>query len=184
MNPDERREAIAARHVEVRRAERKWAKGDFQNFPVYRVPVDLLVLNTDNRRFKAERIKWESELGRPLDPLASEDDEASVIGILLDRDHELLHGRVQGKPSKDTEALIADWRKRGQETPLWIRPDGWVINGNRRLAILKRLALQHGSATGIYDWVEVIMLDPREIADDDLFQMEAWEQLTEGYKLR
>jgi hypothetical protein len=184
VNPDEREQAIAARRVDAGRTERKWVKGEFQEFPVYRVPTDLLLLNADNRRFRAERIKWEEELGRPLDPIASEDDEASIISILLDKDQELLGARVQGKPSKDTEALVADWRKRGQETALWIRPDGWVINGNRRLAILRRLSLEHGSATGTYDWVEVIELDSDEIADDDLFQMEAWEQLTEGYKLR
>lgn len=184
LNPDERTEAIAARRVETGRTERKWVKGEFQEFPVYRVPTDLLLLNADNRRFRAERIKWEEELGHSLDPIASEEDEASIISILLDKDHELIGDRVQGKPSKDTEALIADWRKRGQEAALWIRPDGWVINGNRRLAILKRLALEFGSATGTYDWVEVIALDPNQIADDDLFQMEAWEQLTEGYKLR
>lgn len=184
VDPDERQEAIATRREETGRTERRWVKGEFREFPVYRVPVDLLVLNADNRRFSAERIKWEEQLGRKLDPLASEDDEASVISILLDKNQELVGNRIQGRPSKDTTALIADWLKRSQETALWIRPDGWVRNGNRRLAVLRRLALEQGSATGTFDWVEVIILDLDEVDDEDLFQMEAREQLTEGLKVR
>jgi hypothetical protein len=127
---------------------------------------------------------WEQQLGRPLDPIASDDDEESVISILLDKDQELVGEQVRGTASKDTAALVSDWIKRGQESALWIRPDGWVCNGNRRLAALRRLAREQGNATGTFGWVEVILLDPTAIDDDDLFQMEAREQLTEGLKLR
>lgn len=66
--------------------------------------------------------------------------------------------------------------------PLWIRPDGFVSNGNRRLALLKRLAEQRG--TEGYDWVEVLVFPYDDFTDDDLFEMEAREQLTEGLKMR
>jgi len=184
LTPDERREAIASRRQPAGRTERRWVQGQFELFEVYRVPTDLLILNATNRRFAAERIFWEQELGRPLDPLASEQDEESIISILLDKDHIAQGATIEGTPSKDTTALITDWAKRGQETALWIRPDGWVCNGNRRLATLRRLARQQGNATGTFGWVEIIILNPAEIDDDDLFQMEAREQLTEGLKLR
>jgi hypothetical protein len=185
MTPDERVAALVERRELITdRKERKWVKGEFQTFDIHRVPVELLVLNADNRRFKAEKLQWEQELGRTLDPLASEDDEESIISILLDVNQHIDQDRITGKQSKDTAALISDWKIRGQETPLWIRPDGWVINGNRRLAALKRLATEHGDATGVFSWVETIFLDLGEIDDNDLFKMEAREQLTEGLKLR
>ncbi len=184
VTAEERTDAIA-RHAEaVGRDDRKWVRGAFHTFPIRRVPVKYLVLNADNRRFRAEKLRWEEELGRPLDPLASEADEASLISILLDDSVQITDDQLTGKPSKDALALIEDFSQRGQEQPLWIRPDGYVINGNRRLAALKRLAEQRGSATGTFNYVEVIVLEFDEIDDTQLFEMEAREQLTEGYKIR
>lgn len=184
LNSDERTSAIESRKTPVDRTDRRWVRGEFTDFPIHRVPVEYLVLNADNRRFRAEKLRWEEELGRKLDPQASEVDERSIVSILLDDSQRIADDEVVGKPSKDAQALIADWKVRGQEQPLWIRPDGYVINGNRRLAALKRLALEHGSATGTFGYVEVIILGYDEIDDDEMFEMEAREQLTEGYKVR
>lgn len=184
MTPEERTKAISNTAEEVGRTDRKWVKGAHQLFPIFRVPVDYLILNADNRRFRAEKLGWEEELGRPLDPQSSEKDERSLVSILLDDGHRIADDEVMGKPSKDAQALMEDWAARGQEQPLWIRPDGYVVNGNRRLSALKRLAQQRGSATGLYDYVEVIVLPYDEIDDNQMFQMEAREQLTEGYKIR
>jgi len=164
------------------RTERLWAKNKFQLFPVHRAPTDLLILNPTNRRFTAERLEVESQLARQLDPLANPNDEKSIVSLLLDRDPHVEGDRVVGKQSKATEALLADWEKRQQEHPLWIRPDGFVSNGNRRLALLKRLSEARG--TEGYDWVEVVVFSYEDFTDDDLFEMEAREQLTEGLKMR
>jgi hypothetical protein len=164
------------------RTERLWAKNKFQLFPVHRAPTDLLILNPTNRRFTAERLEVESQLARQLDPLANPNDEKSIVSLLLDRDPHVAGDRVVGKQSKATEALLADWEKRQQEHPLWIRPDGFVSNGNRRLALLKRLSEERG--TEGYDWVEVVVFSYEDFTDDDLFEMEAREQLTEGLKMR
>ena len=61
-------------------------------------------------------------------------------------------------------------------------PDGSVSNGNRRLAMLKRLQAERG-ADG-YDRVDVVFMDEGEYDEDTIFEMEAREQLTEGLKLR
>jgi hypothetical protein len=185
MTPDERTAAIRERSQAIPdRKDRRWVRGAFKNFDIWRTPVDYLVLNADNRRFRAEKLKWEEELGRALDPQASEVDERSVISILLDDNHRVADDEIVGKTSKDALSLAKDWATRGQEQPLWIRPDGYVINGNRRLAALKRLAATEGSATGSYRYVEVIFLEWAEIDESELFEMEAREQLTEGYKVR
>ena len=184
MNATQRREAIENRSETAERTVRLWCKDRWRDFPVERVPVDALLLNVDNRRFAAERSLMESNLGHPLDPENSEDDEISVISILLDAGHDVDGNIVKGTPSGDYEALKTDWQRRKQASPLWIRPDGTVRNGNRRLAMLKRL--RNDSITGT-EWVEAVVLnpgDPDNIDEHDLFEMEQREQLTEDFKVR
>ena len=161
---------------------RLWVLGQWKNIPVLRVPVSALVLNIDNRRFAAERQLFEQQLGHSLDPENSEDDALSVEAILLDRDLVLDGSRVVGKPNKDYVALRQDWQRRKQETPFWILADGSVRNGNRRLAMLRRLQREEG-AEG-YEYVEAVVLDTLGINELAIFEMEQREQLTEDYKVR
>jgi hypothetical protein len=180
MNADEREKALLARREDLDgRSERIWTKTDFEDFRVYKVPTELLILNASNRRFRAEALEVEEELGRRLDP---DGDEESIIALLLDKEPRVEGAKVVGGRNKDTVALQADWKRRHQERPLWIRPDGLVSNGNRRLAMVKRLAATEGT-TG-YDWVDVVFMDEQTYDDETLFEMEAREQLTEGFKVR
>lgn len=161
---------------------RLWVLGEWKNIPVIRVPVSALVLNIDNRRFAAERQLFEQKLGHSFDPENSDDDALSVEAVLLDRDLDLDGDRVVGKPGKDYQALRQDWQRRKQETPFWIRSDGTVRNGNRRLAMLRRLQREEG-AEG-YEYVEAVVLDALDINELAIFEMEQREQLTEDYKVR
>ena len=185
MNATQRRQAIEKRSESADdRRVRLWCKDRWREFPVMWVPVDALLLNVDNRRFAAERTLMESKLGHPLDPENSEDDEISVISILLDAGHDVDGNLVKGTPSKDYEGLKTDWLRRKQASPFWIRPDGSVRNGNRRLAMLKRL--RNDGITGT-EWVEAVVLNPGHpdnIDEHDLFEMEQREQLTEDFKVR
>ena len=185
MNATQRRQAIEGRGESADgRTERLWCKDRWRDFPVMRVPVDALLLNVDNRRFAAERTLMESKLDHSLDPENSEDDEISVISILLDTGHDVDGNLVKGTPSKDYESLKTDWLRRKQASPFWIRPDGSVRNGNRRLAMLKRL--RNDGITGT-EWVEAVVLNPEQpdnIDEHDLFEMEQREQLTEDFKVR
>jgi hypothetical protein len=182
MNLNERIQLLNARMTSANRTERIWVKGANEDLPIYRAPVALLYLNYNNRRFKAEAQGVAEELNRTLDPLNSEDDERSIMSLLLDREPKIEEQRMVGKPNKETRALLSDWEKRGQEHPFWIRPDGLVVNGNRRLAMIKRQ--QEIKGEEFSEWVDVIVF-PDEVYDDDvLFDLEAREQLTEGLKVR
>ena len=181
MNADERTRRIAEHGEETNRKVRLWCKDQWKDFSIRRVEVEALLLNPDNRRFSAEKLLMEDRIGHSLDPESSPNDERSVISILLDSSLDVDGDRVVGTPSTDCEALEKDWLARGQESPLWIRPDGTVRNGNRRLAMIKRL--QDGSAGDVHGWVEAIVLDS-DIDESDLFQMEQREQLTEDFKVR
>jgi len=182
MNAAERTALIAEKKEAADHTYRVWCKDDWHDFPVWKVPVSALLLNVDNRRFAAERKIVEDMLGRTLDPESNPTDEECVTAILLDTGLVSEDGHVHGKPTKDTLALTNDWLRRKQETPFWIRPDGAVRNGNRRLAVIKRL-IADGGSEGL-STVEAVILDPNWLDEDDLFKMEQREQLTENFKVR
>ena len=104
-----------------------------------------------------------------------------MIAVLLDKSLRVVDGRMVGNPSTDTEALEKDWLARRQEDPFWIRPDGTVRNGNRRLALVKRLQEKQGIEQ--FEFVDAIFLGP-DIDEQAMFEMEQHEQLTEGFKVR
>jgi hypothetical protein len=165
-----------------RRTIRLWCKDDWRDFPVYRVPTDALVLNIDNRRFTAERRLFEEQLGHPLDPENNPNDEISIVSILLDASQRVDGDIVKGTASKAYTGLKTDWNKRKQESPFWIRPDGMVRNGNRRLAMLKRMRSEEGIEGTRF--VDAIVLGTDEVDEQELFEMEQREQLTENFKVR
>jgi hypothetical protein len=182
VNAAQRARLIAERKQVVQdRTYRLWCKDQWREFEVSRVPVEALQLNVDNRRFVAERRLVEEQIGRPLDPESNPADERIVISILLDQ-VPLIDPSDTERPTADTKALETDWRNRRQETPFWVRPDGTVRNGNRRLAVIKRLQSRVGEEG--QEWVDAVVLDPDDIDEHELFKMEQREQLTENFKVR
>ena len=178
----ERVQAIERRRRPSDEKAKLWIHDKWRLHPVWRVPVDALVLNVDNRRFAAERLWAEEHLGRSLDPENHPEDERSIESLLLDRSHGVQDGVIVGNPSKDYTSLKNDWEHRGQESPFWIRPDGTVRNGNRRLAMIRRIQRDEGDS-GL-SWVEAVVLDPDDIDEVSLLEMEQREQLTENFKVR
>lgn len=187
MTPDERTAEIGTRKRPVREdgkdvQHKIWIRDGWTYRPVYEVPIECLVLNVDNKRFTSEKEMVEHVLGRPLDPTNNATDELSIISILCDSSVDVDHeeGVASGTPSKDYLALRDDFADRGQAEPLWIRPDGTVRNGNRRLAMLKRRR-QEGADV---NYVEAIILPIHDVDEPELFRMEQREQLAENFKKR
>lgn len=178
----ERRQAIETRRKSSDEKAKLWIHDEWRLHSVWKVPVDALVLNVDNRRFAAERLWAEEHLGRSLDPENHPEDERSVESLLLDRSHGVQDGVIVGSPSKDYTSLKNDWGHRGQESPFWIRPDGTVRNGNRRLAMIRRIQREEGDSG--FTRVEAVVLDPKDIDEVALLEMEQREQLTENFKVR
>jgi hypothetical protein len=178
----ERTQAIETRKTGCDERARLWIRDDWSLCDVWKVPVDALLLNVDNRRFAAERLWAQEQLGRSLDPENFPDDELCIESLLLDKSHRVVDGKILGTASKDYESLKNDWDRRGQETPFWIRPDGTVRNGNRRLAMIKRD--QRAGGDSGREWVTAVILDPAEIDEAALLEMEQREQLTENFKVR
>jgi hypothetical protein len=141
--------------------------GTKQLFEVHKLPTALLAYNIRNGRFAAELKAKERELKRSLDPLLPED-EAVIRDLLLNID-----------PSA-THLLKEDLKKVGQTDPGIITHDGFVINGNRRMAILQELHKAHPS--GKFEYLEVQVL-PKDIGDKDLWRIEAGLQLSRDKRL-
>lgn len=183
MTPDQRRELIEQRRQPTSRKERLWVRETWREFDIWQIPVEALLLNVDNHRFAAERTLVEEKLGHELDPENSPEDERALEAILLDVGYDVDGDRITGgQPGKDYEALKSDWEIRHQESPLWVRPDGLVRNGNRRLAMLKRLQREKGISG--YEYVDAVLLYLTDIDEVSLFEMEQREQLTENLKVR
>jgi hypothetical protein len=178
----ERKQAIETQKSPCEEKAKLWIRDDWRLCSVWKVPVDALVLNVDNRRFAAERLWAQEQLDRSLDPENYPDDELCIESLLVDKAHRIENGQIVGNPSKDYESLKNDWERRGQETPFWIRPEGTVRNGNRRLAMIKRVQ-REGGDSGL-KWVTAVILDPKEIDEAALLEMEQREQLTENFKVR
>ena len=181
-NAAEREQVINERKRPTGRKFKIWIGNGWREFDVFSTPVEPLVLNVDNRRFRVERLWAEEQLGRSLDPENYPDDQRSIESLLLDKSHREEGGRIIGNPSGDYESLKNDWLRRGQASPFWIRPDGTVRNGNRRLAMIKRQQ-REGGDTGL-QWVEAVLFDPSDIDEPALLEMEQSEQLTDDFKVR
>ena len=135
--------------------------------PVYRLPIRLLAFNIRNGRFAAELKARERELKRQLNPLDASD--AAIIRDLL----------LKQDPNA-TEVLKEDLKKVGQTEPGIITHDGFVINGNRRMAILYEL--HTGEASGRFEFLDVQILPP-QIDDKDMWRIEAGLQLSRDKRL-
>lgn len=141
--------------------------GKRRMLPVFRLPLQLLAFNIRNGRFAAELKEKERDLSRKLDPLSTQD-ELIIQKLLLDLD----------PPA--TELLREDLRKIGQTEPGIVTHEGYVINGNRRMAVLKELDKEE--PTGKYQYIDVQILPP-EVDPKDLWRIEAGLQLSRDKRL-
>jgi hypothetical protein len=140
--------------------------GEKKIVPYYKFPLDLLFYNIKNGRFSIEKIEREKQIHRELDPLDQED--AKIIRDLL----------LNIFPEK-TQTLKEDIRKKGQMEPGVITFDGFVINGNRRMAILQELHKEE--PTGKWAYLEAVRLEPN-INRKDVWKLEVGLQLSKEKK--
>ena len=92
----------------------------------YRLPRELLYYNIKNGRFAKEYIKIIRDEGGSLDP-EDPDDEKKIQTLLL------------GLKPNDTRRTKEDIVKKGQTELALMTRDGFLIDGNRRMAILTDL---------------------------------------------
>ena len=128
---------------------------------MYRLPTEFLYFNIENGRFAAEYREIIRTEGGVLEP-KSPADEKKIQKMLLDLDP------AQTKLDKK------DLSEVGQRVSGLITPDGYVIDGNRRLALIKTLFAE----TQEEQWKHMNVARLTEpLGKEDLWRLEAGYQL-------
>ena len=155
------------------RSRTEFLDGELVTIAGYRLPRELIFYNKDNGRIAAEYAKLKRKNGgRDLD--TTKKDDADKIQKLL------LTTNSEGKDSTDTVNTY-DSLQKGQLELGIITQDGFLIDGNRRMAIISKLSkdLQEPK----YDFIDVARLD-RNISDSDMWAIEAGISLGMDQKVR
>ena len=147
--------------AEVGRKMKVLLKGTYTEFEVYRFPITLLRFNLDNTRFEVQKLAYEKQYGQ-IDQDKKSGKEAITRLLLYDNNGVIL--------SKDAKALLTDIERNGQLEPGVITWDGYVINGNRRLASLSYLFDKKSEQR--YEYFNAVRL-PKGTNEEDYFKIEA-----------
>ena len=136
-------------------------KGSRKLLDVYKLPTAMLFYNIRNGRFAAEYKETAKREGGYLNP-ENKADAKKIRQLLLDLN------------TGETQRTYSDLRIRGQWNCGIITEDGYLIDGNRRKAIISKLY----EDTGQEEWkyLEVARLDG-PITPEDLWALEAGIQL-------
>jgi len=130
MTPEKRLEALeqyTKTHEPITHAP-LYYKSKNNTFPVYEIPLELVVFNQFNGRIGSYVKTYERE-NEPLNA-SNPDDEKKIIDFLWNSDID-----KNKKTLKDLEI-------KGQQQFGILTKDGVVIDGNRRCMLLKQLAMQ------------------------------------------
>lgn len=134
-------------------------KGEKTEFDVLRVPLDEVHFNVETGRLIVDRLTV-LKVPDNVDP-----DDPAVQKQFEKRIFEL----------DETNKLLDQIRKVGQLEPGVTTADGTVINGNRRLAVLRHLYQETKDPK--YSHIEVALL-PEDATRKELFLLEAFLQMT------
>lgn len=141
-------------------------QGKRVDLQVYRLPLCTTFYNIKNGRFAAEYLHLVRQEGRELDP-TNPKDASRIQDLLISLD------------LKQSKILEADLQNNGQRDPGIVTHDGFVINGNRRRAVLERLS---NSGLTKFSFIEVARLPPN-VSSKDLWKIEAGIQLSRNVQL-
>lgn len=142
-------------------------KGEYVDFPIYRLPINLLRFRLENTRFEFQKLQDEKDNG-PIDQDTPEG-EQRIIKLLLGK-----------PPTSDAKELIESIKKDGQVKDGVISHDGAVIDGNRRLASLKTLF--ENTSADKYSYFTTARI-PKSADEKDIFKIEAHLQWAKDYKV-
>ncbi len=154
------------------RVERHWIGNKIRDLEVYQIPLEHLYFNIENGRYADRMIKLRHE--HPNENIDPRDDKwKTEIEKMLAGEHQ---DTAQHKSSFET--LLADIETREQLRPGVVLADGGVIDGNRRLAALRRLRAKHSQ----FRTFDAVIL-PEDTTKEDRWRIEAGLQLGTNERL-
>jgi hypothetical protein len=151
------------------RVERHWIKGEKRDLEVYRISLEHLYFNIENGRYADRMIRLKQDhKGIQID--SRQDKWKNKIEEMLAGEH-----KDTTRDKAAFEKLLQDIRDRDQLRPGVVLLDGGVIDGNRRLAALRRLWKESKNAPRFRYFDAVIL--PADTTDEDRWRIEAGIQL-------
>jgi hypothetical protein len=170
LDPAIRRKKLAATRSNptLPQARQKlYYKGETQLFDVFRIELDLLIYNRHNGRLDAEMLTWERE--------------RSVSPDHYDQElHNLIEAFLWNTNPTRNKFTLDDLRQKGQQRAGIVSLDGVVIDGNRRLMLLRRLQAESSQAQ-FFD--AIILPDAYHENEREIVRLETQYQIGEDAKL-
>jgi hypothetical protein len=149
------------------RAELLWVGNKRRDLEVFQIPVEHLYFNIENGRYADQMLCLKGENpGVEIDPKL-EEWKAKIERMLAGEHKDTSRDRAA------FEKLIDDIRSRTQLRPGVVTQDGGVIDGNRRLAALRRLTSEDREKFRVF---EAVIL-PEDTTAEDRWRIEAGLQL-------
>jgi len=147
-------------------------RGKLDNYPIYRVSIDMPVYRLSNGRTIARQLQYIAENDKDLD-FFSKDPES--IEALQAQDT-ILRGMVRD------EGLYEYFRRPQtiQDEPYVLDENGYIINGNRRICAMRMLLEQDFQKYAKYQYVRIIFLS--ECNEEDIIKLEAMLQIQPDIK--
>ena len=146
----------------------EFLSGQPKIFQGYHLPRKLLFYNIKNGRFAKEYVKILRDQGGALNP-EDPQDAKKIQDLLLNLN------------PVDTKRTYEDLIRKGQTELALITQDGYLIDGNRRMAILTKLFEDTSDAK--FDFINVARID-ESISPKDLWAIEAGISLGQDPKVR
>lgn len=141
--------------------------GKSTDLQTYRLPLEITFYNIKNGRFAAEYADLKMQEKRELDTTNLEDSK-KIKKLLIEID------------PNQSMILENDILQNKQKDPGIITHDGFVINGNRRRAVLDNLVHVRGRSE--FKFIDVARLPPN-VSAQDLWKVEAGIQLAKNPQL-
>jgi hypothetical protein len=153
---------------ETNRVERYWINGTKVDLPIYQIDIERLHFNIANGRYADRMIRLQRENpGVVID--ASKPEWKEKIEKMLAGEH-----RDTQRDKVAFQELVEDLKKREQLRPGVVLAGGGVIDGNRRLAALRRLWKEaHDNRFRYFD----AAILPADTDREDRWRIEAGMQL-------
>jgi hypothetical protein len=151
------------------RVERYWVGGKKRDLEVYQIPLEHLYFNIENGRYRDRMLQLRHEhQGVEIDP--RDDRWKTKVERMLAGEH-----KDTSRDKGPFETLIRDLEEREQLRAGVVLADGGVIDGNRRLAALRRLHAQN-SRSAKFRYFDAVIL-PDDTTAEDRWRIEAGLQL-------
>jgi len=156
------------------RVERYWINGKKEDLPIYQIDLERLHFNIANGRYADRMIRLQRENpGVVIEP--SKPEWKEKIEKMLAGEH-----RDTSEHKAAFLELVEDLKKREQLRPGVVLADGGVINGNRRLAALRRLWQETEEKRFRYFDAAIL---PADTDEEDRWRIEAGMQLGKNDRL-